>query len=421
MKRQTFFFLLGAVLGIIASPKVRACSVFNMSHIDKVLAATNKDWKNRETRILFLPAGNGRYGRVYFGYQLEEGFQNVGGMNDQGLWYDGASLPARSDIRNYYNKPLIKGELCEKALEECATVEEVIQMYKTYYTPHWQGHSMWADRYGNSVVIEFGEKDVVFIHKEHELQVMTNFYLSDPENLKWYNCHRFNVITEILEGADTLSVELMTRALDAAHKEGMTPTLFSNVYDLKNGVIHVYHFHNYKEVVHLDLHNELEKGKQYLEMPRLFHGIELIAPFPDDELQGTRVELEWKGAAGTYAVYCSEDESFSDDEEVGVVCLPQHEVSTMGFPCLAIIILLIGLTSGTRKKVSVILLCGLLFLGGCGGCSKIFIAPQYPDTFEGSVIVNGLKKGSTYYWKVVALGENGIDSESVVRSFKLND
>jgi hypothetical protein len=78
MKRQTYFFLLGAILGMIAGPNVRACSVFNMSRIDKVLAATNKDWKNRETRILFLPAGNGRYGRVYFGYQLEEGFQNVG-------------------------------------------------------------------------------------------------------------------------------------------------------------------------------------------------------------------------------------------------------------------------------------------------------------------------------------------------------
>ena len=161
---------------------VMACSVFNASRIDKVYAATNKDWNNPETRIRFYAPSEGKYGRVYFGYQIPEGFQNVGGMNDQGLWYDGASLPARSDIYNHFDKPTVKGELCEKALEECATVEEVIQMYEHYYTPHWQGHSMWADRFGNSVIIEYGEKDVVCIQKEQEIQVMTNFYLSDPEN-----------------------------------------------------------------------------------------------------------------------------------------------------------------------------------------------------------------------------------------------
>ena len=115
-----------------------ACTVFSAASNGNVLAATNKDCENLETRILFLPSADGKYGRVYFGYQVSGGFQNVGGMNDQGLWYDGASLPERSDIKNHYDKPTIKGELCEKALEECASVDEIIAMYETYFSPYWQ-------------------------------------------------------------------------------------------------------------------------------------------------------------------------------------------------------------------------------------------------------------------------------------------
>lgn len=408
------------LLGLLAPGEVmqlKACSVFNASGVDKVFAATNKDWNNRETRILFIPASEGKYGRVYFGYQLDVGFQNVGGMNDQGLWYDGASLPSRSDIENHYNKPRVKGELCEKALEECSTVEEVIELYRYYYTPHWQGHSMWADRFGNSVVIEYGEKDVVFVTKEHGFQVMTNFYLSDPKNSRWYNCHRFNVITEIVGKAGNLNVEVMTEALKASRKEGLTPTLFSNVYDLKKGEIHIYHFHNYDEVVHLDLAFELEKGDQYLEIPRLFHGIKLRAPACEQVVDGTNVQFEWRGGAATYELYCSANKSFSNAEPVEVRSLPQSDSSLLGLSSLLILGVLTGLSGRFNKKIPVIMFCGLTFLGGCSGCSKIFIAPQSPEVVDSGVTVGNLEPGTIYYWKVVALGESGINSESVVRTF----
>ena len=51
---------------------VMACSVFNASRIDKVYAATNKDWNNTETRIRFYAPSEGKYGSVYFGYQIPE-------------------------------------------------------------------------------------------------------------------------------------------------------------------------------------------------------------------------------------------------------------------------------------------------------------------------------------------------------------
>jgi len=399
----------------IAGMEIKACSVFTASHIDKVLAATNKDWNNTCTRIKFHAPEEGKYGRVYFGYQLPEGFQNVGGMNEYGLWYDGASLPARSDVVNHFHKPTVHGELCEKALEECRTVAEVILLYKKYYTPHWQGHSMWADRMGNSVIIEYGEKDVVFLHKEHGFQVMTNFYLSDTANLRWSRCHRFNAITEILGKAKDLDVALMTRALEASHKEGLTPTLFSNVYDLKKGEIYVYHFHYYGEFVHIKLSEELEKGDQYLDLPQLFSGIRLKSPASEQQLSGQEICFAWSGRASAYELRYSPNREFQEYQSVRVNPPYASQKEMQG--CFPVGILVLGFClMGRYKKLLPMTLAGLILLGGCSGCSKLFISPEFPDAMDYSVQVKNLESGKTYFWKVLAVGEE-LHSESRIYSF----
>ena len=251
MSKNIFSLILFIQIIFVFPQQGIACTVFSAAQGDVVLAAANKDWDNINTRIFFMPSSDGKYGRVYFGYQVSQGFQNSGGMNDQGLWYDGASLPERSDIKNHHNKPTVPGELCEKALEECATVEEVIEMYTKYYSPHWDGHSMWADKYGNSVIIEYGEKDVVFIQKHSDYQAMTNFYVLDSTNIRWYNCYRFHTAEYMLENSGEISIDLFRSTLDAVHAEGLMPTVYSNIYDLKNGEIYVFNFHNYNEFVKL--------------------------------------------------------------------------------------------------------------------------------------------------------------------------
>jgi len=416
MKKMIQLILVLCFGAGIGGMEIKACSVFTASRIDKVLAATNKDWNNTCTRIRFYAPEEGKYGRVYFGYQVPEGFQNVGGMNEHGLWYDGASLPGRSDIFNHHHKPTIQGELCEKALEECATVEEVIQLYQKYYTPHWQGHSMWADRMGNSVIIEYGETDVVFLRKEHGYQVMTNFYLSDTANLRWSRCHRFNAIKEILGNAEELDVALMTRALEASHKEGLTPTLFSNVYDLKKGEIYVYHFHYYGEFVHIKLSEELEKGNQYLDLPQLFSGIRLKSPAPDQQLSGQEITFTWSGRSTAYELRYSPDRTFQEYKSVRVN--PPHESQEDMQGCFPVGIVLLGFClMGRYKKLLPLTIVAIVLLKGCSGCSKLFVSPEFPDVVDFSVPVKNLAPGRTYYWNVLAMGDDGAQSESRVRSF----
>jgi len=59
--------------------------------------------------------------------------------------------------------------------------------------------------------------------------------------------------------------------LSATHYEGPgTTTLYSYVLDLKKGDIYLYHFHNFEDVVKMNLEQELKKGEHILAIPSLF-------------------------------------------------------------------------------------------------------------------------------------------------------
>ena len=47
-------------------------------------------------------------------------------------------------------------------------------------------------------------------------------------------------------------------------------TLYSNIYDLKNGLVYLYYLHDFDNEVIFDLSEELKKGRHYFELPSLF-------------------------------------------------------------------------------------------------------------------------------------------------------
>jgi hypothetical protein len=99
------------------------------------------------------------------------------------------------------------------------------------------------------------------------------------------------------------------------------------------------------------------------------------------------------------------------------VSLPGKDADLLGFSSLIILGVLTGITIRVKKRLPHMLLLGMLLLSGCAGCSKLFLSPQHIESINGSALLDELKPGTTYYWKVVALGEQGINSESMVRSF----
>lgn len=401
---------------IILSLPTEACTIFSAARNGKVLAAKNQDYHIIHTRMLLIPPQGNKYGVIYFGDQNPEGFCNTSGMNDQGLWYAGASVPERSDIRNYYNKPTIQGELCEKALEECATVEQVIQMYKKYYSPHWNGHILWTDQYGNSLITEFGEDDVVFIRMQGDYQVATNFYLSDTTNSRWYNCYRYETASYMLENSEDISVDLFRSICDATHAEGPGPTVLSTIHDLKTGDIYIYDFHNFDEVVKINLQEELKKGQQYYKIPTLFHQMKLRAPKSDETIDPTSVTFEWNGNGKDYLLYYSTDPNMTTCQPIEVGKVQSALEAKMSLLAFFIGMMLLGGILMKMKKVLVVIICLMIFVT-LFSCEVDILTPPGTSRVMHSYTVENLQPNTTYYWKVVAVGDNGINSESVVQSF----
>jgi hypothetical protein len=392
-----------------------SCTVISAANDSIVLAGGNKDWNNIATRIKVIPAKEAKYGVIYFGYQVSQGFQNVCGINEKGLWYEGASLPERFDIYNVYSKPEIEGELCEKALAECDNVDEVIEMYSTYFTRHWNGHSMWTDADGNSVIIEYGENDVVFLEKEEEFQIMTNYYLCNP-NSQWDNCYRYQIAQSLFTNTEHLSIELMKEILDSTHQTGCTPTLFSTVCDLINLKVYVYNFHNFKEALIIDVAEELAKEENYYNLPALFCQLQLSSPVQNSIVSSQEVTFWWKGNSDNYILQYSLDEFFVEYQSVAVNSTENVLPGKEKLSFLSGLILLAGIT--IKKKSDFLFLLIIIIAGLLLSCSYDTISSPYPESNQKyHACVKNLQNDSVYYWKIIAVSDNGMISESEVRYF----
>ena len=238
-----------------------ACTAVCASSKGKALVGNNEDFGNPRSRIWFVPAEKGQYGRLLVGF--DNGYPQ-GGMNEKGLMFDGFRAPA-IDPPTSPDKQLWMGSLGEKALAECGTVEEVVRLLDRYY----RGDRVvlfFADASGDAVAVE----PLAFVRKKDWFFVQTNFYQSRTP-AAGAGCDRFRITRRLLEESKGgISVALFRRILAATHQEGNATTQYSNIYDLRARIMYLYHFHNFENVVRIDLSEELRKGAHRVDIPALF-------------------------------------------------------------------------------------------------------------------------------------------------------
>jgi penicillin V acylase-like amidase (Ntn superfamily) len=258
---RTQIVAIGLIVGLAFAGVAHCCTAFLVADGDVVLAGNNEDAVNPQTKIWFVPADDGRFGRVYFGFDLNQ----EGGMNEGGLFFDGFATAPREVVRST-DKPVFTGLLIDKVMAECATVEEALAVFEKYNLEFLErGMLIFGDATGDSAIIE-GD-DVV--RKQGRFQLSTNFYQSQtPAGQE--PCERYRIAVKMLEEAEEVSVPLCRRVLSAVHFEHGSQTLYSNIYDLRRRRVYLYHFHNFENVVVFDLAEELKKGKRILDLPSLF-------------------------------------------------------------------------------------------------------------------------------------------------------
>lgn len=296
--------LLGSVSGCQAGPNSRPisdqgvghgsdgfqevdCTVVYGADEDHAYGGNNEDSPDPNTMIWFIPGEEGKYGMALVGYA---DFIWQGGVNDQGLFFDGLAVSDRVHV-SQGDKPKYPGSLTMKALEECADVKCVKRLFEEYHAyDEWAHQFMFGDAAGDSVIIE----PLTMIDGGAPFQVATNFYQSRTDLNQCRNCDRYWTARSLFEKGEPLSPELIRDILDEVHLEGDYPTQYSTVYDLKEGLIYLYLFHNYGNEVVFNLEEELEQG---------YHAFSIANLFPENPAYLESAQPEWDHLAEERAKY----------------------------------------------------------------------------------------------------------------------
>ena len=265
MKKIIPVFLIMICIIISNMPHVLSCTVFHASNDSVAFGGNNEDYNDPDTYIYFFPPTDNELGRAIVGYTGNYWIQ--GGMNEKGLFWDGLATPYL-EVLNSTNKPYFNGHIIDYIMSVCETCEEAIDILNQYNMEIFEyAQILIGDQYGDSFIIE---GDIIHRKSEH-FQIATNFYLSQHPNPP-YPCWRYNTALEMFQNNDIteLSVDFCKSVLNAVHQEGRYPTQYSTVYDLKNGLIYLYHNHNYNKVKILNLSDELDLGYHSYSIPELF-------------------------------------------------------------------------------------------------------------------------------------------------------
>jgi hypothetical protein len=125
---------------------------------------------------------------------------------------------------------------------------------------------MFADKSGAAVAIE----SAAVVRKKAPWFVQTNFRQSTTKESA-VSCPRFLAAMRMLkEMGGCAGIDGFRKILAATSVEGQYPTLYSNLYELDKGVMHLYYFRDFAHPRTIRLADELKLGPHSMEMASLF-------------------------------------------------------------------------------------------------------------------------------------------------------
>jgi hypothetical protein len=263
MRKKSWSLFAGLLVALCAATNPgEACTVFLVARDGAILAGNNEDWVDPDTKVWFVPGAKKKnrttHGRVYFGFG--DGWPQ-GGMNEKGLFFDGLALDGEEDEADP-EKRVAAGNIVDRVMANCANVQEALDLLEKYDLGFGNAQLFFGDASGDAAIVERGATH----RKDGDYLVSTNFRLSrkTPEEA---GCPRFQAAGNVLAGCGSPTLESARDALAASKQE---ITLYSNVYDLATGDVYVYLDHDFRNVIHFNLAEELARGEKTYDLPDFF-------------------------------------------------------------------------------------------------------------------------------------------------------
>jgi len=238
-----------------------ACTGLYYSDDDIILAGSNLDWFDPVAKIWYIPSQEDKYGVIYFGTNGAPQY----GVNEKGIFFQ-RQMNSYVKVTISGQRPFYEGSLFHKILQECTDLEEVIEVLNQYNLKELERAKIFfGDLNGNSMIVE-GDN---IIKKHGRYQICRALLSNSQINQPGYQYNIYKKAESMIKGK-TASIDLFRETLQEVSAQKRNPTVCSSVFDLKNGIIYLYYFHDFRNVYKIDFNEEIKKGQRVIEIHELF-------------------------------------------------------------------------------------------------------------------------------------------------------
>ena len=223
-----------------------ACTSFAV-YAGETLYGMNFDYPDVELRFTIRPSGD----RKVFQMEFAQGddFSMTVGMNSAGLFSSCQMLfPEAPATTSRGPNDLYPWQVYREALFDMESVSEVTEFISDRKVVHWSVtlHDLFADVYGDAMVVEAGDTENVITRIEDDFIVMTNFPNGEfagqsYTEVEGVGADRYKIAYEsISDHMDTFDVERGLETLEkAALSSGEFTTQASMVFDPERGQVYI--------------------------------------------------------------------------------------------------------------------------------------------------------------------------------------
>jgi tetratricopeptide (TPR) repeat protein len=257
--------LISTILISVMYQSTKACTIFTASNRQNVLVGNNEDNSpNLKTYLWVTPAKNTHHGFLTWGSFKKK---PEGGINDKGLFWDAAAMPQAINIILDAHKVDFKGYFVEKALSECATVDEVVKLVSQY-------NLLWQEK--AQVLVADASGDYAVIHANYIIRkadmnksyfALTNFKTNCSKSAY---CNRFQTAEKLLSEGQYSEESFKNILSKTAQNDIDNATLYSQICDLRNGTITLFQKNDFKHAKVLDIAEALQQGERTVEIKQFF-------------------------------------------------------------------------------------------------------------------------------------------------------
>lgn len=239
-----------------------ACSLFTaLGDGDNLVYGRNFDWEFSPAVLLFTDPPDG-YASVsmvdiaYLGFSedivktlmdlplversalLDAPFLPFDGMNERGLAVGMAAVPPGGMQPDPQKDTVDSLMLIRLILDNAATVGEALDILASYNINYGGGpplHYLIADAFGDSVLVEFYQGEMVVIPNENSWHLATNFLLASVGESPQGLCERYDTLFEYLsESGGQITA---SEAMDFLQEVSQVNTEWSIVYHMNAGEV----------------------------------------------------------------------------------------------------------------------------------------------------------------------------------------